>query len=395
MTDTTMPDLSSPNALSVVSKYWTELDLESMRSKLDDVGLKIAEHQEEAMQNRRKLAEVTKEYKRTASEAATKGVGPLLKQYQDEIDRLTKRSKHGESAFLELYQKLYEAPDPAPVLSAAFETASRVADLEAQCKKMSHELAEFRAESTQIKNQDLTIRKLEEKVRSLEAALEEKGHEVDEVRAQAVADADAARVAQMQEREAQLTAMLAEAQSSLAAMQKLHTATQNQLFAIQSQSEEERVGRQTELELASSELERAQERLMALEREKHQLKAQLDKGATDSHGMSAGGAAPLHATGVEESMRQELHTQREVAARLRLEVRACIIFTVCGLGHADGKTSMCNRATSSWPCMLATGHSAKRVRELHRIHLTAHAMYAFVRMPCTACARSCWPLVNQ
>ncbi len=36
----------------------------------------------------------------------------------------------GESAFLELYQKLYDAPDPAPALAVAFETASRVADLE-------------------------------------------------------------------------------------------------------------------------------------------------------------------------------------------------------------------------------------------------------------------------
>ncbi len=56
-----------------------------------------------------------------------------------------------------------------------------------------------------------------------------------QVQAAAVAEADAARFAQMQEREAQLTAMLTEAQASLAAMQKLHTATQNQLFALQAQ----------------------------------------------------------------------------------------------------------------------------------------------------------------
>lgn len=324
MSDSTMAEGAAVVSLSVVSKYWSELDLESMRTKLDDVGLTIAEHQEESMQNRRKLAETTKDFKRAASEQAIKGVGTLLKQYQEEIDRLTKRAKHGETAFLELYQKLYEAPDPAPVLAAAFETASRVAELEAQCKKMSHELAEFRAESAEIKNQDLTIRKMEEKIRGLEAALEEKGMEVDEVRKQAEEEADAARMAQMQEREEQLTAMLAEAQASMAAMQKLHTATQNQLFAIQSQSEEERVGRQSELELASAELERAQERLMALEREKQQLKQQLQSGSEPGRGTGSGGgaAAPQHnVPSVEESLRQELHAQREVAARLRLEVR--------------------------------------------------------------------------
>lgn len=48
-----------------------------------------------------------------------KEVGALLKSYQEEIDRLTVRAKHGESAFLDVYQKLYEAPDPAAALIAA------------------------------------------------------------------------------------------------------------------------------------------------------------------------------------------------------------------------------------------------------------------------------------
>lgn len=41
----------------------------------------------------------------------------LLKGYQEEVDKLTKRAKFGENAFLNIYQKLYEAPDPYPVLS--------------------------------------------------------------------------------------------------------------------------------------------------------------------------------------------------------------------------------------------------------------------------------------
>ena len=46
-------------------------------------------------------------------------MGPLLKSYQEEIDRLTQRAQHGERAFLDVYQNLYEAPDPAPALIAA------------------------------------------------------------------------------------------------------------------------------------------------------------------------------------------------------------------------------------------------------------------------------------
>ncbi len=54
---------------------------------------------------------------------------------------------------MQVYQKLYEAPDPAPVLAAAFETASRAAELEAQNKKLSAELADYREEAASIKNQ--------------------------------------------------------------------------------------------------------------------------------------------------------------------------------------------------------------------------------------------------
>jgi hypothetical protein len=39
--------------------------------------------------------------------------------YQGEIDRLTRRSKAAEGAFLDAYKALAETPDPAPLLAAA------------------------------------------------------------------------------------------------------------------------------------------------------------------------------------------------------------------------------------------------------------------------------------
>lgn len=52
--------------------------------------------------------------------------------------------------------------------------ASHSSELEAQVCKLSQELAEYKAESTELKNQDGTIRRLEERVRSLEAQVQEK-----------------------------------------------------------------------------------------------------------------------------------------------------------------------------------------------------------------------------
>ena len=94
-------------------------------------------------------------------------------------------------------------------------------------------------------------------------------------------------------------------------MQKLHQASQNQLFAIQSASEEESVGRQTELELASTELERATGRLAALEREKRQLVVRLAEQAED-RAATAPQPPPANQASAEESLRTDLSLQREV-----------------------------------------------------------------------------------
>ncbi len=42
----------STTSLSVVCSFWREFDLESRRPHLDELGLKIAEYQEDAQQNR-------------------------------------------------------------------------------------------------------------------------------------------------------------------------------------------------------------------------------------------------------------------------------------------------------------------------------------------------------
>lgn len=57
-------------------------------------------------------------FKKASAEEKLSMFNTLLKGYQEEVDNLTKRAKFGENAFLNIYQKLYEAPDPYPVLSS-------------------------------------------------------------------------------------------------------------------------------------------------------------------------------------------------------------------------------------------------------------------------------------
>ena len=54
------------------------------------------------------------------------------------------------------------------------ELASHGSEQDAQLYKLVQELAEYKAESKELKNQDGTIRRLEERVRSLDAQVQEK-----------------------------------------------------------------------------------------------------------------------------------------------------------------------------------------------------------------------------
>lgn len=58
------------------------------------------------------------DFKKASPEEKLSLFNTLLKGYQEEVDNLTKRAKFGENAFLNIYQKLYEAPDPFPALAS-------------------------------------------------------------------------------------------------------------------------------------------------------------------------------------------------------------------------------------------------------------------------------------
>lgn len=63
------------------------------------IGLKVASLQEQSTAQRKKLADATRDFKRSSSSSpadseVVKAAGQLLKQYQEEIDALTRRSAH-------------------------------------------------------------------------------------------------------------------------------------------------------------------------------------------------------------------------------------------------------------------------------------------------------------
>ncbi|MQM05483.1 hypothetical protein Taro_038291 [Colocasia esculenta] len=274
---------SSASPIAVVCSFWRDFDLEKERSGLDEQGLKIAENQENSQKNRRKLAESTRDFKKASSDEKLNLFNSLLKAYQEEVDNLTKRAKFGENAFLNIYQKLYEAPDPYPALASIAEQDLKMSELESENRKMKLELEEFRTEATHLKNQQATIRRLEERNRQLEQQMEEKVREIVEIKQRSLAEENQKTLEVLKERELLLQDQLRHAKESVINMQKLHEFAQSQLFELRAQSEEETAAKQSEVNLLMDEVERAQTRLLTLEREKGLLWSQLQS-ATEENG---------------------------------------------------------------------------------------------------------------
>ncbi|KAM3751074.1 hypothetical protein ACB098_04G081400 [Castanea mollissima] len=271
---------SSPTP--IVANFWKGFDLEKVKVILDEQGLRIADNQENSQKNRRKLAESTRDFKKASAEEKLSLFNSLLKGYQEEVNNLTMRAKFGENAFLEIYQKLYEAPDPYPALASIADQDLKLSELESENRKMKVELEEFRTEATHLKNQQATIRRLEERNRQLEQQMEEKVKETVEMKQRSLAEENQKTLEVLKEREQSLQDQLRQAKESVSTMQKLHELAQSQLFELHAQSDEDTAAKQSELSLLMDEVERAQTRLLSLEREKGLLRSQLQTANEDA-----------------------------------------------------------------------------------------------------------------
>ncbi|KAG6470696.1 hypothetical protein ZIOFF_071773 [Zingiber officinale] len=211
------------------------------------------------------------DFKKTSADDKLNLFNSLLKGYQEEVDNLTKRAKFGENSFLNIYQKLYEAPDPYPALASIADQDQKLSEIESENRKMKLELEEYRSEATHLRNQQATIRRLEERNHQLEQQMEEKVREIVEIKQRSLAEENQKTLEVLKERELLMQVQLRQAKESVINMQKLHEIAQSQLFELRTQSEEESAAKEAEVNLLMDEVERAQTRLLSLEREKMKI----------------------------------------------------------------------------------------------------------------------------
>ncbi|RYP50057.1 hypothetical protein DL768_004343 [Monosporascus sp. mg162] len=123
-----VPDGSGTSAEGIGNNFqeaisaWRNIDLTSLISKLDNTASDIVTYQRDSAVQRKDLAQKTKDFRKLDDATKLTEIKGLLKAYQTFIDLLTNHSKSTNSAFLQVYSALENAPDPYPLLEASVDS---------------------------------------------------------------------------------------------------------------------------------------------------------------------------------------------------------------------------------------------------------------------------------
>ncbi|KAI7887707.1 CASP C terminal-domain-containing protein [Mucor mucedo] len=272
--------MSEDNNFSSAIHYWKGIQLSNLQKELDQQGLAIVEKQKDGLVSRKKLAEQTREFKKIPDEEKLQKFKTLLKGYQSEIDNITKRTKYAESSFLTVYKLLADAPDPAPLFEAAVDQSAKMVDHTALANENSALREQLEKANQSIKHYEAvekTNLELVQKISTMEASLTERKSKDTSNLEQEMKDQYSDKIRQYKEREHDLQKRLNQALDQLTDLRQSHDDTQAQLIGHDQKYDEEVIGKLAELDMVTMDLERANGRIIQLEKKVDDLKEENSK----------------------------------------------------------------------------------------------------------------------
>uniref|UniRef100_A0A8C3KND7 Protein CASP n=1 Tax=Calidris pygmaea TaxID=425635 RepID=A0A8C3KND7_9CHAR len=258
--------------------WWTYWPVFFLQRELDATATILANRQDESEQSRKKLIEQSREFKKNTPEDLRKQVAPLLKSFQGEIDALGKRSKEAEAAFLNVYKRLIDVPDPVPALDLGQQLqlkVQRMHDIETENQKLRETLEEYNKEFAEVKNQEVTIKALKEKIREYEQTLKNQAENIALEKEQKLQNDFAEKERKLQETQMSTASKLEEAEHKVQALQTALEKTRTELFDLKTKYDEETTAKADEIEMIMTDLERANQRAEVAQREAETLREQL------------------------------------------------------------------------------------------------------------------------
>jgi homeobox protein cut-like len=282
----------------------------------------------------------------TAMDALSKECRITVKSYQEEIDNLTRRCKAAEQGYAAVFLAVQELPDPAVVLhmcqqqleAQALQIAQVLQTVESvnqeliQSEKTNHaykqqidslkaggggggggdlsrmereelvslrkEVAEYEVEFRSLKNQDITIRKLEDKIYELQTVGAESIRNSIEQARQELALTEGRRATEALEREAAMEAKMQTLELQLRSERAGREATQNDMLVADDMVSSKEAAWEAQRQILVDDNERVREALQTVKRERdelsHKLAAARDaKAATSAPSSGNTGAASV------------------------------------------------------------------------------------------------------
>uniref|UniRef100_A0A8D3CA84 Protein CASP n=1 Tax=Scophthalmus maximus TaxID=52904 RepID=A0A8D3CA84_SCOMX len=222
-------------------QYWKRFDLQQLQKELDATATQLANRQDESEQSRKKLIDLSREFKKNTPEFVVREDEPLL-FFSLQIDALSKRSKEAEAAFLNVYKKIIDVPDPVPVLELAQQLQlklQRMHDIETENTKLRETLEDYNKEFADVKNQEVTIKALKEKIREYEQSLKNQAENLAQEKQLQLHNDYAEKERKLQESQDSMSSRLEEAEHKSQSLQTALETTQAELFDLKTKYDEE------------------------------------------------------------------------------------------------------------------------------------------------------------
>ncbi|GAB7327173.1 hypothetical protein MBLNU13_g11083t1 [Cladosporium sp. NU13] len=261
---------------------WRTLDLSKLVSTLDVAASELVSQQRDSLLKRKDLAQKTKDFKKLDDAAKLVEFKDLLKSYQGYVDVLTNHNKTINSAFMQAYTPLSEAPDPYPLLDASIDSLVTVEEvvpkLEGENERLQKQVNKL---NSQLEESEKQLEEERNKRQSFEGSQDSRIKEVEESWSAVLKEKEdnwAAKEQNLEEKVESQDRILKELKASYEVSQRLEKTGEETADTGRN------AATAAELELANSELERTTARLAEIEARNEQLRVELAQSASQSHG---------------------------------------------------------------------------------------------------------------
>lgn len=306
------------NDLQKVLQYWREFDLDSKRLMLDKQCIEMRDSKTQSINGRKRLNDVTKLFRSKHKDDQIGMMTELLKAYQEEIDQLSRRAKFSESAFHGLYKAIYDAPDPVVAIDSLVIQLSNTSTHQLEIERLRVELAQYDQEFQQLKNQDITIRRLEDQLEEFQEKFDDKVSAAVVKQAEEAEERASQRVEEMKESQKALEKRLAAAVEAMRQAQISAERAQTAVFEVSSAAEVRISAIMAENNILAESSDRSNARVSELEREVEALRSASSSG---SHPCSSADRLPRGPDGIVSCENEEIGALRMALDTIRSESR--------------------------------------------------------------------------